>query len=298
MEYLALGNFDGIHLGHQSLIKDMVSLALKNNATPSVCIFSPHPMKVLFPEDSPKMLTTLEYKKNALYAMGIVNIHILPFSEDIHNMHGIDFLDMLKVQYDVGLFAIGYNYAFGKNGKWKAKDIKKYCKNNNIKSYILEKYMIEGLEVSSTIIRENIKSGQLDIANKLLGRPQIIEGVVIEGSKLGRDINFPTANIAFDEELCYPPFGVYFTITKVDGTWHYSVTNIGNKPTIADSIVNIETHILNYDANIYGKKIYVGFMKKLRNQIRFDDIESLQSQILQDSEMAKEMSKNVDLNLF
>ncbi len=289
MEYIALGNFDGMHLGHQALLNKVVSLARKDNAVPTICLFEPHPMKLVAPDLAPKLLTSLSLRKKLLKSIGIEKIHIIPFNEAMLNLNGMVFLDKIKKDFNAGLIAVGYNFTFGEKGAWNSKDIKKYCKANEIKSIVLEKYMLGEEEVSSTIIREHIKRGELDRACELLGRPHLIEGKVIEGNKIGRHLDFPTANFTYELDYCYPPHGVYFTVTMIDGKWYYSITNIGNKPTVDVEIINVETHILDYNQELYGKKIQIGFLSKLRNQKKFDDVSQLRHQLIKDEKNARKL---------
>lgn len=289
MEYIALGNFDGMHLGHQALLKSMVDLAKKDNAQTGICIFEPHPMKLVNPKRAPKLLTSLSLRKKLLKSIGIENIHIIPFDEEMLNMNGLTFLEMIKNEFDAGLFAIGYNFTFGEKGAWDYKDLNKYCDDNGLKTIILDKYMKEGEEVSSTVIRQHINEGELNIACNFLGRPHLIEGRVVVGKKIGRLIDFPTANFIYEFDYCYPPHGVYFTVTMIDKKWYYSITNIGNKPTVDEDIINIETHILDYNGELYGKKIQIGFLSRLRAQRKFADVHALKSQLIKDESKAREL---------
>ena len=289
MEYIALGNFDGMHRGHQALLTQVVEAAKNDGADTGICLFEPHPMKLVNPNKAPKLLTSLSLRKKLLASIGIQNVHIIPFNETMLNMDGISFLDMIKNEYDAGMFAVGYNFTFGKKGAWKEKELKQYCNNNGLKSLVLDKYMLDGEEVSSTIIRGHIVRGELDIACKLLGRPHLIEGRVVVGNKIGRQIDFPTANFVYELDYCYPPHGVYFTTTMIDQTWYYSITNIGKKPTIDKDAVNIETHVLDYSGELYGKKIQIGFLCKIRDQKKFSDVIDLKSQLILDEQKAREL---------
>ena len=290
MEYVALGNFDGMHLGHQALLEKLVESAQKDGTEPSVLMFKPHPMKLVSPDSSPKLLTSLSLRKKLLKSIGIKNIHIMPFDMDLLNMDGLAFLDMIKDKFGAGLFAVGYNFNFGKKGAWGYKDLEKYCDGNGLKSIVLDKFMHEGEEVSSSIIREHIIKGELDRACRLLGRPHLIEGHVVEGNRIGRSIDFPTANFEYELDYCYPPHAVYFTFTMIDRKWYYSITNIGKKPTVDHDIVNIETHILDYSAELYGKKIQIGFLKKLRDQKKFADVSALKNQLILDETEARKLT--------
>ena len=297
MEYIALGNFDGMHIGHRALISKMVSLAKIDEAAASVCIFNPHPMKILKPDNPPKLLTSLSLKKEILKSLGIEKIHILDFDKKMMNMNGILFLDMLKNKYDIGMYAMGYNYNFGRHGRWDVEDIKKYCSRKNIKSLIFDRYRVDNIDVSSTNIRNYLNKGNLDIVKKLINRPHIIEGKVIKGINIGEKIGFPTANINYDNNFCYPPDGVYFTAVKVDTKWYYSITNIGMKPTVDSSIKNIETHVLNKNIQLYDKDIEIALLKYIRKQIKFKDINELKKQLIKDKKLAFGLSKNFPLEV-
>lgn len=299
MEYIALGNFDGLHIGHRALIKNMVDAARKDKAIPSVCIFDPHPMKLIKPQNIPKMLTTISHKIEMLKSIGIENVHILKFDTKMADMDGFEFLDMLRSRYNIGMFALGYNYTFGKSGKWNSDDILAYCKQKSLKSIVLNKYTLDNIEVSSTKVREYIMDGNIKMARKLLGRPHIIEGIVVKGMKLGRKMNFPTANLSFNNDYCYPPNGVYFTATKHEKKWYYSITNVGRKPTVDNKIINIETHVLDYKKDLYGENISIAFLEKLRNQVKFNDIQELKCQLEEDEDKARKLirSSSLDFNL-
>jgi riboflavin kinase/FMN adenylyltransferase len=289
MEYIALGNFDGMHLGHQELLKKVVALSGKDGATPAVCIFEPHPMKLVAPDSAPKLLTSLSLRKKLLKSIGIKKIHIIPFNEDMLNMDGIDFLNMLRKKYKAELFAVGYNFNFGKKGAWSTDDILSYCDKNDMKSVVLDKYIHEGEEVSSTIIRGHIEKGELNQACNLLGRPHLIEGKVVVGKQIGSKIDFPTANFIYELDYSYPPIAVYFTVTMIDKKWYYSITNIGRKPTVGNHEVNIETHVLDYSGKLYGKKIQIGFLKKLRDEKKFSNLEELREQLIRDEAHARDI---------
>ena len=289
MEYIALGNFDGMHLGHQALLNKMVDIAGADNAETGICLFEPHPMKLVNPEKSPKLLTSLSLRKKLLQSIGIENVHIIPFDKEMLNMNGIDFLDMIRERYSAGMFAVGYNFNFGKKGAWGQKDLVEYCDSHDMKKIVLDKYMYKDEEVSSTIIRKHIEKGELKRACELLGRPHLIEGHVVVGRQLGRLIDFPTANFIYELDYCYPPHGVYFTITMIEGKWYHSITNIGKKPTVDEEIINIETHILDYEGELYGKKIQIGFLEKLREQKKFPDVEALKAQLMRDEDKAREL---------
>jgi riboflavin kinase/FMN adenylyltransferase len=289
MEYIALGNFDGMHKGHQELLSQVVEAAHNDGAQTGICLFEPHPMKLVNPNKAPKLLTSLSLRKKLLASIGIDNIHIIPFDEDMLNMDGISFLDMIRSEYDAGMFAVGYNFTFGKKGAWKEKELKQYCAAHDLKSIVLDKYMLDGEEVSSTIIRGHIVKGELDTACRLLGRPHLIEGRVVVGNKLGRQIDFPTANFVYELDYCYPPHGVYFTTTMIDKKWYYSITNIGKKPTVDKDMINIETHVLDYSGELYGKKIQIGFFCKLRDQQKFADVQELKAQLIRDEQNARDL---------
>ncbi len=287
MEYIALGNFDGMHLGHQELLKEVVSMAKADGAVPAVCIFEPHPMKLVAPSSAPKLLTSLSLRKKLLMSIGIEKIHIIEFNKEMLNMDGIAFLDKLKNEHDAKLFAVGYNFNFGKGGKWRTEDLKKYCTKHNLKSIVLDKFIHEDEEVSSTIIRNHIVKGELIQACNLLGRPHLIEGRVVVGNQIGSKIDFPTANFEYVLDYCYPPRAVYFTITMIEKKWYYSITNIGHKPTIGINEVNIETHILDYEGELYGKKIQIGFLKKMRDEKKFNGLDELRAQLRKDAQNAR-----------
>ncbi|MBZ4684002.1 MAG: riboflavin kinase / adenylyltransferase [Fusobacteriaceae bacterium] len=277
---LALGTFDGIHKGHKKLIKSAVECARKNDGTAVVMTFSEHPKKVFHNENRRILINNEKEKIHLLKKIGVDVLVIVHFTEEFKKLTPYEFVSeilysKLKAKH---LFA-GFNYTFGAKRAGKAEDLIKMAKDFNIETTIIKPVTLDNTIISSTLIRDLIQKGEMELAEKYLGYPFLIMGEVIHGKKIGRKIGFPTANIKTYNKI-YPPNGIYGVevIVEGDNNTYDGLLNIGHNPTINENIENeyhIEVHILDFDEEIYGKEIMVKVKKYLREEIKFDTLEEL-----------------------
>lgn len=290
---VGLGNFDGVHLGHQKLITEMVSFAKKIGGTSMVFTFHPHPLVVLKPCCAPPLLLTPKAKQKIIANLGVEVFLSIPFNQKLASFTPEEFIR--KILYEemrvAGVF-VGYNYTFGKQGQGKPEILSKYANKYGYQAFIIEQVSLDGQPVSSTLIRNLILAGEVAEAKKFLGYIPFIEGIVVPGDRRGNILGFPTANLDIDENFLIPANGVYAVKVWVNNECVYGgVANIGVKPTFAgiNSKRNIEVHVFDLCLDLYGKFIKVEFSKRLREERKFNNAIDLVEQIRQDVEQAKSL---------
>lgn len=287
---VALGNFDGLHVGHQHLIKNMISKAREIQGTAMVFTFYPYPISVLQPHNAPPLLLTQEAKRQMLEAMGVDVMVRAEFTPLFAQMQPVEFVSkILKEILQVQWVYIGYNYTFGHKGCGTPELLEQLGLENDFKVQVAPPFTVDGKVVSSTLIRKMISDGNVSMARKFLGYCFSIEGDIVAGEKRGRTLGFPTANLEIDNELMVPANGVYSTKVKVDGDSFLGVANIGFKPTFhnKNGKRNIEVHLLDFYRELYGQKIKVFFQRRLREEKKFSSVSELISQIEQDIMLAR-----------
>ncbi len=282
---LSIGNFDGVHVGHQAVLSYVVERA-HSMEVPSLCMtFDPHPIKLLRPSDSPRLLTTLEQRLSLIEATGIESTLVVPFTHKLARMDAADFVsDVLVDKLRVREVYIGKNFRFGAD---RGGDVDLLKKMGEKLGFLAESSPIveaAGGVVSSTRVRESMAAGRVDEVSSLLGRAAFIEGTVLEGKRLGRTLGFPTLNIEADNEL-EPRHGVYVTaayLPSFNRTFP-AVTNIGVRPTVyQNSMTTIESHLLDFTADVYREKVRLFFLERLREERTFSSTMELMSQIRRD----------------
>ncbi|MBP2025497.1 bifunctional riboflavin kinase/FAD synthetase [Peptoniphilus stercorisuis] len=279
---IALGNFDGVHLGHRELLKTLVSKAKELNMKSSILIFKEHTKNFIYKEKQ-FLLTSNEEKYRIFEEIGIDIVYEIIFNEDIMTMTPEYFAeDFLFNNLKINSVIVGFDYTFGYKASGNIEILKELCEKNNIDLNIIKPVEIEGDLLSSTYIRNLIKSGQVDKANKLLGHCYTIDGYVIHGKQLGNKMGYPTANIEPDVKYVIPMYGVYDSDIIIDGKVYKAATNIGKNPTIENEGLRVEAHILNFSESIYGKKVALRLIKFLRPEIKFDTVDELFKQIAKD----------------
>lgn len=286
---LGLGNFDGIHLGHSKIINTLKN-ECENRGIPSVIYtFRRHPETILNKNKKIPIIITNEQKISILEQKNINCVFFEEFDENYANLSPEDFVkEILIKEFDVQLLVVGYDYTFGIKGEGKANDLIEYGRRYNFDVLIVPPVTVEGTIVSSTILRELIKNGDMSSYVRMTGRHYSIPGEVSVGRRIGTKIGFPTANILPREGFALPGSGVYVTKTMIDGKVYGSITNIGNNPTFGGDQVTIETHIFDYDTKLYGQLIEVFFYKKIRDEIVFSNVDELKQRLEIDIEIAKE----------
>ncbi len=274
---VSLGYFDCMHIGHRSIISLASSLAKEKNFQNAVFTFSG------FAKNGKGQVYLLEERKKLFYECGVEKIIVYEFNERIKNLSAKEFLDGLLSTYKIGAFVCGKDYRFGNNASGDVKFLSEYCIEKKVELNIVDDFIVDDTKVSSTQIKELIVEGNVEKANELLGKKYFITGKVVHGRGEGHLFGFPTANINRSSEKIYPKEGVYATKITVGDKEYKAVTSVGAKPTFMDASFSIESFIVGFDGDLYGKEITVNFYKRLRDLLRFDSPNALKERIMQDS---------------
>ena len=282
--------FDGVHLGHLSIIRQLNEIAEKEHLESAILSFWPHPRKFLNPDDDVKMLNTLEEKLELLDKSGIQNIFLKTFDEEFRNLSGADFCEKILVEkLNVKHIIIGYDHTFGKNKSGDFNLLKALSGDLGFKVDQLEAVKSNQLNISSTKIRQALSEGKIKEANQMLGYHYPLTGKVIHGKKLGRTIGYPTANIEVPVNKLLPKNGAYIVEVFVDQQFYKGMLSIGTNPTIDDKnqSLHTEVYILDFDQDIYGKEITVKFRDFLHDEIQFEGLEKLIEKLDEDKRLTE-----------
>jgi riboflavin kinase / FMN adenylyltransferase len=293
--YIALGSFDGLHLGHMGLINKTLELAKKNNVKSMVYTFKNHPLSIINNEKVPRLLMDNETKLNMLEQLGIDIVNLANFDVEYMKISPEAFIENMVKHYNIKGLIVGFNYRFGYKNSGDIDLLKENSKKLDFELHVIESVTYEGEVVSSSRIRGLLNDGSVEEANKMLILPYRLKGEVIKGKQLGRTLGFPTANLKYDTNFQSLSTGVYFTVIEYDNSLYKGITSVGFNPTIepvGDSI-KIETYILDFDKYIYGEVISVYFISRMRSEVKFNSLEELTSQLKKD----KEYAENQDLEL-
>lgn len=287
---VGLGNFDGLHIGHMALINTLISESKLEGLNSLVYTFTKHPENILRKKLFTPLITTVEKKMNILEETALDYLYFDEFDEVFSRMKPEVFVrEVLVKKLKIRLAVVGFDYRFGYKGQGDINLLKELGKTHNFKVIIIPPIKIDNEIVSSTSIRNYILKGKMDTVFKLLGRHYSITGSVATGKQIGRSLGFPTANIQPVNYIAMPYDGVYVTKTKVDNRLYNSITNIGKNPTFGDKDnVCVETHIIDFDSDIYNKNIEVFFFLRIRSEKKFKSKEELVEQIKKDINSAKE----------
>lgn len=290
---LTIGNFDGVHLGHQAILKKVKERARAIAGTSVVFTFEPHPLKVLAPERSPKLLDTCTGRLRLFESAGIQVVICARFSRMFADQDPEQFVhDILVKKIGAREVYVGYDYSFGKGRKGTTEFLKKMGRQYGFTVGIVDPVTVDGVVVSSSLIRDLIADGRVNEAAKFLGRHYSIEGTVVHGSHRGRELGFPTANVKTDNELV-PGYGVYAVRANVENRTYEGVASIGIRPTFGGGPVSIEIYIFEFDHAIYDKHLEVTFIERLRGEEKFADADALIRQMRKDAEIAKRILERV-----
>jgi len=280
---IGLGNFDGVHIGHQKLISEVVNLAEEIGGTPAVFTFYPHPMAVLHPENCPPLLLSQEAKQKFIARMGVEVLLLVPFDLEFARLSPEDFVNnILSEELAARGVVVGYNYTFGHRGRGTPELLQELAPRYQYQLLVVPRVTVGGQVVSSSLIRELLMKGQVAEAAECLGYYPFIEGQVVAGDRRGGRLGFPTANLNIDQTYLVPANGVYSVKVRVDGETYLGVANIGFKPTFHGKERNIEVHLLDFYQELYGKYIKVSFTMRLREEKKFTTPSELIKQIEQD----------------
>ncbi len=273
----ALGFFDGVHLGHQALLRECRRLADQHGCEAAAVTFTAHPDTLVFGK-APGLLNTSEDRKRLLHTYGMDTVLELPFDRELMTTHWSSFLSQL-VDFGAAGFVCGSDFRFGAGGIGTAKKLAAFCESRQLPCAIVPEQIMDGERISSTRIRLSLEQGDMAQVNRLLGHPYILTGQVVSGQQLGRTISIPTANLQLPEELLAPRFGVYACKCFVDGREYMAVTNVGTRPTVNGSNITVEANLLDFSADLYGKTLTVAFCEFLRPEKKFPSLEELHREI-------------------
>ena len=282
--YVAIGNFDGVHYGHKKLINETIKAARENSKKAVVFTFEKHPLEFLFPERKFDYINTNEEKLYLLESLGVDVVIMQKLDKNFLEYTPLEFVRILKNKLKVKEIFVGFNFSFGKGGLGTAEDLEYLAEVHNIKVNELPPVTLDGELVSSSAIRRKIANSDFDGAIKLLDHPMIVIGEVIHGKKIARQLGFPTTNIKMDNNRLYPPSGIYGAFLQVsdkNSKVLYGVVNIGYNPTLKQEM-SLEVHILDFDREVYGEKLYIQIVKFMREEKKFSSIDELKATIQAD----------------
>jgi riboflavin kinase/FMN adenylyltransferase len=287
--HLALGVFDGVHVGHRAVIEAARQQVESHGGNCVVVTFDPHPIRVLAPERAPRqLLASLDHKARLLEKIHVDALLALPFTREFAQISATDFIESLVRHQHVTTIAVGEDWRFGKGREGDASFLRRIGEKLGFQVIALPPVMHQGERISSTRIRQSIRDGAMANAAEMLGRPYGIEGLVVKGQQLGRTLGFPTANIALGEEQL-PPDGVWAVRGHGDGHAWQGVANLGNRPTVDGLTRVFEVHLFDHDSDLYGKMLEVEFVKHLRPEQKFPSLDALREQITKDVTDAREV---------
>ncbi len=285
---LTLGVFDGLHLGHQLIMRTVVKRAAETAAVPTVITFDPHPRAVLHPESAPPLLQTLDQKVEGFGALGIEQTIVVRFDEAFSQIRAEEFLrDVVKDRLHAKEVYLGCGFAFGHDREGNIELLRRVSRELGFLADEVPEVKFRSRRVSSSNVRRLLAEGKVNLARRLLGRPYGVEGRVERGAERGRTLGFPTANL-HPHNRVIPRHGVYVTGTLIDGQWRRSVTNVGVRPTFtADMEPSVETFVIDWAGDLYGDVVRVRFLHRLRDEKKFGSIAELKTQIDQDVQRAQ-----------
>jgi riboflavin kinase/FMN adenylyltransferase len=295
--HLAIGVFDGVHLGHQAVIRQAVEAARTSEGSSVVLTFHPHPVRVLRPNDAPRLLTSTQHKQQFIERLGVDAFLIQEFSLVFARTKPEDFIHRLvQSSNQLKTICVGEDWSFGANRSGKVSLVRELAESYHFHLQDVAPLTVDGQAVSSTRVREAVEQGDFALAERLLGRPFTILGTVVEGNHLGRKLGYPTANLRAHNEQ-FPPNGVYAVTALHNGAQRGAVANIGFRPTIQEGGGErlLEVYLFDFNREIYGDDVEVRFLKYLRPEQKFPNLSDLQAQIMNDAESARAICRSMPL---
>ena len=295
--FITVGTFDGVHLGHQKIITQLVKKAKQKNCGTLLLTFDPHPRKVVQPSNAPLLLQTIEERSEILSNLGLEIIFIQPFTKAFSKLNSEEYVkDILVNQLNVEHLLVGYNHRFGKNRNANIFDLKKLGKKYKFSVGEIQAHIVNKITVSSTKIRHAINNGNIKYANSLLGHTYKLKGIVMKGRQNGKKIGFPTANVKINErEKILPKNGVYAVKVNYNKMTNLAMMNIGTNPTFSGNYISNEVHLINWDGNLYKKEIEIFFIERIRDEKKFNSIQDLSIQLQNDKNYVLKKFKNLNL---
>lgn len=292
---ITIGTFDGVHMGHQKIIKRLQKAAETKGLQSVVLTFFPHPRMVLQGKNNLKLLNTIDERCEILAKTGLQHLVIEPFTNTFANLSAQAYVKQILVDnLNAKHIIIGYDHRFGKNRSANIEDLKRFGKKYNFEVEEISAQDIEDVTVSSTKIRQALEQGDITTANNYLAAPYFLTGTVVKGNRIGTDLGFPTANINIAEAYkLIPKQGVYVVEASIDNNTFYGMMNIGVNPTVNGKKQTIEVHLFNFNKDIYKQPIKVAFLTRLRDEFKFNSVSSLQAQLKKDQENALRFITNL-----
>ena len=286
---LALGNFDGLHRGHLKIVERVRRGAAEHGGTPMAMTFDPHPPRVVRPDKAPPLLMTKTQRIEALHDAGIMCVAVVRFTPELSGWDPETFVRTVLVDWlRVAEVWVGANFLFGHARAGNFSLLRTLGQRYGFRAEKIDPVRYKDFVVSSTRIRRLVAEGRMDEAGALLGHVYFVDGTVVEGRRRGREIGFATANLDTRNELL-PPNGVYATTMTIDGVVHAAITNVGTRPTFGESQLTVETHVLGYSGDLYGRTVRLAFLQRLRDERRFEDVDALRAQIDADRRRAERL---------
>lgn len=293
---LTIGTFDGVHIGHQKILKKVKNLSKEKKMIPSVLTFFPHPRMVLQQDNSIKLLNTITERRILLEKFGVDLICVKTFTREFSNLSAYDYVKGIIVdELNTKVVVIGYDHHFGKNRSANINDLKEFAKEFNFEIEEISAKDIAEVTVSSTKIRSALKNGNITLANTFLGYNYILTGKVVRGHSIGKTIDFPTANLYIEEDYkLIPKDGVYVVKATINNSKIFGMMNIGHNPTIKNKPHSIEVHFFNFEKDIYGQQIVIEMLTRLRDEQKFENIDALKLQLKKDKLDAQEYLNSIN----
>lgn len=289
---IALGNFDGVHLGHQEVIKPILKDNMAKNFVPALVTFIPHPQE-FFSGQTKKLLTPIKEKAQILDKLGIQELILLPFDRELANLTPLEFVkEVLLEKIKANFVSVGEDFCFGYKRQGKAKDLQSLANQYQIEVNITpEQHFLvnqQNIRISSSYIRQSLSEGKVELAKDMLGRNYQIQGKVVEGQKLGRELGFPTANLKIPPEKYLPKQGVYGVKVDIPQQKTYdlsAVMNVGKRPTVGGENIIVEVHLLNWQGDLYGQDLVIKLVNFIRPEKKFTSLDELKNQITLDCQL-------------
>ena len=284
---VTLGNFDGVHCGHQEILRRLVATARAANGTAVAITFEPHPAAILTPARAPQLLTDLRARIERIAALGVDALVVQRFTRAFSEVSAADFIRRMLVDgLGVRAVVVGHRVSFGHNRTGNAESLRRFGAECGFGVEVVGPVTVAGVAVSSSAVRRAIVDGDLARARAFLGRPASVGGRVVHGHHRGRALGFPTVNLHFGG-LVLPPEGVYAAWVHVAGAAHPAVANLGYNPTFGLTARSLEAHIFDFDRDLYGQRVEIDFVRRLRGETKFPDVQALREQIGRDAAAAR-----------
>lgn len=281
---ITIGTFDGVHIGHQKIIEQLNALKTEKSEVSMILTFFPHPRRVLDQSNDIKMLTTMEEKVELLENFGLDHLIVEPFTPEFSRLTALEFVrDILVNRLSLKKLVIGYDHHFGKNREGNFEQLTEFGELYGFEVIEIPAQTVESVSVSSTKIRRAIEAGEMNTANSYLGYPYRLTGEIVKGQGLGRKLNFPTVNLRVEEDYkLLPKKGVYAVQTQLKNREILGMMNIGYRPTVGGDGRTIEIHLLDFNGDLYGQRLRIDILVRLRNEQKFESIEALKAQLRKD----------------